>query len=325
MKSILQEANSIERAIDKAWNEAGKPKEFTIKVHDEGARSFLGFIKRPAIISILFKPEKATQVAQPRKEKPEEKREQRPGHHGQRPQKQGGRDGSRRYAGTDEQRRAHVSSTSLESLHDEKEGVKPEWLDLVVAEIRRLAKLTGITVECYGKVTDSSTMTVYFKDMVMEDPEEQRMVFASLSYLGMQFLKREFKSRFTGYRIVVIREGMKTDPRSDRDEEFSERRERGPRSGRGGRDRFDRGDRGGRRDRRERSHGGDEQSKATRVTPDNDVWSDQIEFAQRQMKEEDGGPTREEKRADDQKLASPLKKDQKYQPFFVLPEEDEQK
>jgi predicted RNA-binding protein Jag len=72
MKSILQEANSIERAIDKAWNEAGKPKEFTIRVLDEGERNFLGLSRRPAIVSIFYKPEKVT-TPQYRRDKTDEK------------------------------------------------------------------------------------------------------------------------------------------------------------------------------------------------------------------------------------------------------------
>ena len=54
MKSMLHEASSIISAIEKAWTESGKPSEFTIKILEEGEKGFLGFAKRPAIVSITF-------------------------------------------------------------------------------------------------------------------------------------------------------------------------------------------------------------------------------------------------------------------------------
>ena len=59
MKSMLHEASSIINAIEKAWTESGKPSEFTIKILEEGQKGFLGFTKRPAIVSITFNAVKA--------------------------------------------------------------------------------------------------------------------------------------------------------------------------------------------------------------------------------------------------------------------------
>ncbi|MBM3894189.1 hypothetical protein FJ366_01170 [Candidatus Dependentiae bacterium] len=57
MKSLLQEANSIERAIYQAWEAAGSPQEFSIKIHDIGKKGFFGFSSKPAVVSITYKPQ----------------------------------------------------------------------------------------------------------------------------------------------------------------------------------------------------------------------------------------------------------------------------
>lgn len=56
MKSLLQEAPSIERAISQAWESAGRPQEFSVKIHEQGKRGFLGFSSEPAVVSITYKP-----------------------------------------------------------------------------------------------------------------------------------------------------------------------------------------------------------------------------------------------------------------------------
>lgn len=56
MKSLLQEAPSVERAISQAWEAAGRPVEFSVKIHDHGKRGFLGFSSSPAVVSITYKP-----------------------------------------------------------------------------------------------------------------------------------------------------------------------------------------------------------------------------------------------------------------------------
>ena len=56
MKSMLHEASNVVKAIEKAWADAGKPREFTVNVLELGEKGFLGFTKHPAIVSITFDP-----------------------------------------------------------------------------------------------------------------------------------------------------------------------------------------------------------------------------------------------------------------------------
>lgn len=54
MKSIMQEASSIAKAIEQGWIKAGKPVEFTVKVYEEAQKNFIGFTTKSAKIAILF-------------------------------------------------------------------------------------------------------------------------------------------------------------------------------------------------------------------------------------------------------------------------------
>jgi len=70
MKSIIEQASSIIKAIEKAWNQAEQPKEFSIKIFEKEERNFFGMSTKPAKIGIFFgdKPiihEKPAQKARP--------------------------------------------------------------------------------------------------------------------------------------------------------------------------------------------------------------------------------------------------------------------
>jgi predicted RNA-binding protein Jag len=54
MKSIIEEASSIAKAIENGWIKAGKPQEFSIKIFEEPEKNFFGMIKRSAKVGIFY-------------------------------------------------------------------------------------------------------------------------------------------------------------------------------------------------------------------------------------------------------------------------------
>ena len=54
MKSVVAEASSIAKAIELAWQKAGQPKEFLIKVFQEPQRNMFGLTKTSAKVGIFF-------------------------------------------------------------------------------------------------------------------------------------------------------------------------------------------------------------------------------------------------------------------------------
>ncbi len=61
MKSVIAEANSIAKAIEQAWQKAGQPAEFLIKIFQEPQRSIFGLTKATAKIGLFFEDEVITQ------------------------------------------------------------------------------------------------------------------------------------------------------------------------------------------------------------------------------------------------------------------------
>ena len=54
MKSLVEEASSITKAIEKAWIRAGKPQSFSVKIFEIPEVGFLGFTKKSAKVGIFF-------------------------------------------------------------------------------------------------------------------------------------------------------------------------------------------------------------------------------------------------------------------------------
>lgn len=54
MKSLVEEASSITKAIEKAWIRAGQPQSFSVKIFETPEVGFLGFVKKSAKVGIFF-------------------------------------------------------------------------------------------------------------------------------------------------------------------------------------------------------------------------------------------------------------------------------
>ena len=84
MKSIMEEASTITKAIENAWNRAGQPQEFTVKILELPKTSFFGLkTAKSAKIALLFnemivkakEPQKHVRPLAPRP--PQDRRDQR--------------------------------------------------------------------------------------------------------------------------------------------------------------------------------------------------------------------------------------------------------
>ncbi len=62
MKSLVEEASSIFKALEKAWERAGKPESFSVKVFELPEKNFFGFTKKNAKVGIFFEEQQSTTV-----------------------------------------------------------------------------------------------------------------------------------------------------------------------------------------------------------------------------------------------------------------------
>ncbi|MEX0671799.1 MAG: hypothetical protein WD068_00415, partial [Candidatus Babeliales bacterium] len=82
MKSVIEEASTIAKAVEKGWEKAGKPIEFTVKILEQPEYNFLGLSKSLAKVGIFFsakdikseeKPVTAYQKPQQQQRRPQQK------------------------------------------------------------------------------------------------------------------------------------------------------------------------------------------------------------------------------------------------------------
>ncbi len=120
MKSLVEEASSISKAIEKAWARAGKPHSFSVKIYEEPQSGFLGFNSKPAKIGIFFEEEVSRQERDHSK-KPfvsTGSRDRAPQRDGERYSRPSNREHSRDGAAPVDTRDARDSRDSRSSSHD---------------------------------------------------------------------------------------------------------------------------------------------------------------------------------------------------------------
>jgi hypothetical protein len=237
MKSILQEASSVVKAIENAWIASGQPAEFTVNIHQVGKRNFFGITKIPAIVSISYdiqkssirktaitnnvqkKRETFTNQAQPHDQKLAQK-QSRPV-----PQKNQSISTANNIKSNDKiqgmttrtldnkQQTPHQSLNNVAEQVSSSNNVKLRdieldfWSSEVVEEARawiqdimNFFNQDPVTIEC---VVDKHLLRIMFPQHSIPDGEDHRSFFLSIAHLVMQFLKKKHKKRLHRYHIVV--------------------------------------------------------------------------------------------------------------------------
>ncbi|MBA3751456.1 hypothetical protein H0X06_01460 [Candidatus Dependentiae bacterium] len=202
MKSIMEEASSIMKAIEKGWINAGQPKEFTIKVFEEVQKNFIGMTIRPAKIGIFFTehqpqpeptttPKKTVTAPAPKRVevvKPAPVKEQ------QTPAKQ------------------PVLKTSEpiieKAVETEPRQLGPVWNDDMVASVKQwlpeIFDLIGLAPLSFTIQPDHFLLKIHFEKDVYDDKTREKYLFSSLSTLIVTMLKRQYKRPLKGYKIVLV-------------------------------------------------------------------------------------------------------------------------
>ena len=77
MKSIIQEASTVAKAIEKAWQKAGKPKAFSVKIFEEAERNFFGMTTRQAKVGIFTQERSPRRDQRPKRHTPDRRKSHR--------------------------------------------------------------------------------------------------------------------------------------------------------------------------------------------------------------------------------------------------------
>jgi predicted RNA-binding protein Jag len=226
MKSMLQEASSVLKAVEKAWNEAGNPQEFTIKILEKGEKGFLGLSGgRPAVVSITYQPirdiRKPREFVQKDAFQKDKRYQQQPkpvtqvakkpsgildslfGKKVEKPQQQ---------QRPQQQKIVQPSSGQPAGQSKRMDAWRKEFVDNVSIWLKEMMQIMGVDVTINFK-HDQRILNVFIDKRVFKDSEEEKLFFISLSHLLMQFLKRKYKKKFANYYLIIH---SKTENNDDR-------------------------------------------------------------------------------------------------------------
>lgn len=181
MKSVIHEASSIAKAVDQAWEKAGYPAEFSIKVLETPEKNFLGFTKRSAKIALFFDfvPKAKTKIAKSTIQK------------------------------------ITKTSTMTEKIAEDREKkvgqqqqYKPLWNQEIINYTSNWLRetLNNMNLKQVTFIIEPSDfyLRIKFSEKLLPDQAKEKKLFASFAHLIIESLKKRFKSGFRGHKIVIL-------------------------------------------------------------------------------------------------------------------------
>lgn len=226
MKSIMEEASTIFKAIEKAWILADKPQSFSVKVLEEAEKNFFGMTTKSAKIALLFdegtislhqKPKTAAPAQQIKRAPaaPQAQREQpkRPAPQARTPEQPRAQEPVReRRENREQQRPARVQKPAEQAPRQERQERSedqntpgatwsPElnasankWMQNMVDSLD-----SGIT---FVSAIKNNQLVIEFNKPLIDNGRD-RLLFSSLAHLMMQSIRHEYKNQTRGLKVVL--------------------------------------------------------------------------------------------------------------------------
>lgn len=234
MKSIIEQASSIMKAIEKAWDQAEKPQEFSIKIFEKEEKNFFGITTKPAKIGIFFgdKNEKTTaydkqshKVAEIKECRPETRVEKpkassQPSNHSKKehpmpsrvePRTQKVQPQENAYSKPSHQRPA--DTTAEKRKNPKKEEKKPTilatWNDAMVSStqswLSKTLELMGMHSIHFTSEISGKNLKLMFNVPLIADPLHEKQLFRSFAHLIMSSLRNQYKQEVKDLKVILIR------------------------------------------------------------------------------------------------------------------------
>lgn len=195
MKSIVEEASTLERAIAQAWKRAGNPKKFTITIFQEAEKNFFGMTTLPAKIGFMY--EESAAVAQkvqpkkaPEKVHPEVQVQQRkPVVKNQRPL---------------QQPQESVEPQEQVEKKDNGRFWTPEMIDAANQWLKDVLSIAGKSDASFNIKASRYHLKIQFDQPVFTDSKREKAFFRSCALLIMQAQRALFKKSLKFHKIILM-------------------------------------------------------------------------------------------------------------------------
>lgn len=191
MKSIIEEASSISKAIENAWKRADQPSDFTVRIFETPQKNIFGFTTKSAKIGIFFDEKSATEPKKKERAKqtlpqPKEKQiQQQSAQPKQQPAK----------APVAKQPTTTAADTHYEPWNKEMVTYAQQWLDTLC---KQLAIHASFTID-----PQKYLLKIEFDKTIFEQEEKNRLFFRNCAHLLMQSVRNTFKRPLKGFKIVL--------------------------------------------------------------------------------------------------------------------------
>lgn len=217
MKSIIQEASSIAKAVEEGWIKAQKPQQFSVKILEEAEKNFLGLTKKSAKVAIFFD---EPQVTKPAEHRPAQQAPRQ--QHQQRPQQRPVQEKSSYAKATDDrqlsqrpqqaqkqqpQQPTQTAENVAQAPAQPKKQFEPLWNQAMVDRTQQWMQEAfkhsnnghiQFTVE-----PQKFHLRITLSAPILPDPDKEKQLLASFSALILETLKRSFKMSLRGHKIVL--------------------------------------------------------------------------------------------------------------------------
>lgn len=190
MKSIMQEASSVIKAVEKAWEAAGNPKEFSVKVYEEAQRNFLGMTTKNAKIAIFFdgvvveqeKPKPVQRSAEPQKKREQQRRKEK-----------------------EPEQKPVETSAKKEQPAQQNVIWSEQMLDFVRDWLKKSLTIMGMSDVSFSMIPEQYQLKISFAKPLVEHEEKERSLFRNFSLFIIQALRHKFHRPMRGFYIVFER------------------------------------------------------------------------------------------------------------------------
>lgn len=200
MKSIIEEASSITKAIENAWKRADQPNEFSIRIFEMPQKNMFGFTTKSAKIGIFYDEGKKNndKYHHPQQQTPQQNHAQKERVVKQPQQPVVVKEKEKepiKQPQVQAPKPKRVDAEQSEPWNKEMVNFTQDWLNSVVTKLNIDKKFT-ITPERYH-------LKISFNQPIFEDENKNRAFFRNCAHLLLQSIRNKFKRPLKGFKVVL--------------------------------------------------------------------------------------------------------------------------
>lgn len=228
MKSIMEEASSVAKAIEKGWVRAGKPQEFSVKVFEEAQKNFIGMTTKSAKVGLFFEESsrmlsgKPVDKKMPERSADKNQRFKQP-ERSQKPQQQNQNvDRSAQDRSKTQQQERPSDRQRFEKSQEKPPFAKqeqrpaqrdqgpstspwsPELVDTAQEWLKGSLSVLGQSNLVFSAEVERYALRVTFPRLITQNNEKEKMLFRSWAYLLMQALRQKYKRPLKGLKVILM-------------------------------------------------------------------------------------------------------------------------